>query len=966
MVLPDNMIIRLTLVLLAYQLSFGAEPADSAPENLAATAKITAESEYSKAYLAKFAADGEVPDEAGKDDPGRAWCVNGGTHRGGADLVFEWDEPVEIGEIFYYGRTAWFLTECWKDYEVYSEASDEPCAKGRLEMVHGPQRIVLPRAITTRKLVLRFTSSYGGPNPGASEVQVFSRALGSDAIRELKEAMRLQSDPYYRKDREMRDKPESQQLEKALYDGGLGFESLVVIQRHPIQPSHVYTYHNEGFSSGGGLCIFSPDGDGGKLRPLVECRDGQILDCDVSYDGSEILFSWRKSEGDYYQLYRIDTDGTGLRQLTHDDSYNFNGCWLPDGRIAFLSTRKAAFAYCWTSPVGILYRMDREGGNVERLSANYLNDFTPSVTNDGKIIYGRWEYVDRPAIPIQSLWTINPDGTKLAVYYGNRVLSPATFIEPRAMPGDGRVLCTMTAHNGPCRGAIGIIDPTPGVNAQAAIRNLTPEVDIGRVDKGSGNHVRGPYESPYPVDEEHFLVSRGGTILLRDYEGTRQIVLLRPKDGMGFYNAQPIRRRHRPPAVASTLPQDGDGWATVVLQDVYRGLQPHVKRGQIKQICVVQEIEKSRRADTQYRAFGFQFPVVSCGATYAPKKVWGYVPVEEDGSACFKVPAGLPLYFMAIDAQGRAVQRMRSFTHFADGEIQGCVGCHEPRSDSPGRGVPLVALAREMYAAERPEPPEWGLRGFSYPQIVQPILDEHCTECHAGPKSPKGVDLSSDKTDFFNVSYETLAREGRPGENPYTSWIPTFNGMEENILIVEPESWGSPVSKLAQIVLSGHPDEHGRPRVNMDPRAARRILAWIDLNVPYYGTSLSNHYTRTGCRRILPPDLDNVLQDVGRRRCASCHAGDGQDSVRIPRKEWVRIDNPELNNFLLAPLAEEHGGTQQCGELVFASPRDPDYERILATFEAVDRILEGSPRIDMVAAGCGANAAPGRPFAGAN
>ncbi len=959
MVTQSNTLHRLALVLFCSSLCFGAELADNLPHNLAMTSRRTATSEYSKDYLAKLVADGDIPNEAAKNDPGRAWCVNGNTHRNGADLVFEWDKPVEVGEIIYYGRTAWFLNECWKDYEVYVDAADKPLIKGRLQMIHGPQRITLPQTSTTRKLVLRFTSSYGGPNPGASEVQVFSQSLSPDLLDEINDALKLRSDPYYKTDREMRRKPESKQLENALIDGKLGFASLVVIHRHAIQPSHVYTYHNEGFTAGGGLYVFSPAPDGGKLRQLIACPEGQILDCDVSYDGAEILFSWRKTESDYYQLYRIGIDGSGLQQLTNDLSYNFNGVWLPDGGIVFLSTRKPAFAYCWTSPVGILYRMDRDGANVRRLSANYLNDFTPNVTSDGKIIYGRWEYVDRPAIPIQSLWTINPDGTKLAVYYGNRVLSPATFIEPRPMPGSGRILCTMTAHNGPCRGAIGIIDPTLGVNAQKAIRNLTPEVDIGKVDKGSGNHIKGPYESPYPLDDEHFLVSRGGTILLRDYEGARQVVLLRPKDGMGFFNAQPIRPRHRPPVVPSMLNEESDGWATVILQDVYRGLEPHVKRGQIKQICVVQEIEKSRKAETQYRAFGFQFPVVSCGATYAPKKVWGYVPVEEDGSACFKVPAGLPLYFMAIDERGRALQRMRSFTHFADGEVQGCVGCHEPRNESPGRRIPLAALGRRINQAKPPQPPEWGLRGFSFPQIVQPVLDEHCAKCHAGPQPPQQVDLSPDKTDFFNVSYETLAREGRPGENLYTKWIPTFNGMEENILIIDPGSWGSPASKLAEIVLSGHPDENGETRVNVEPWAQRRIMAWIDLNVPYYGTSLSNHYTRTGCRRMLPADLDAVLQDVARNRCASCHGTDNKRTVRIPRKQWVRIDNPELNNFLLAPLAEDHGGTQACGKAVFTSRQDNDYQRILATFESVDRTLDDNPRIDMVAVKCDPDTAPG-------
>ena len=170
---------------------------------------------------------------------------------------------------------------------------------------------------------------------------------------------------------------------------------------------------------------------------------------------------------DKLQLFTINVDGTDLQQLTDHDSNNLNACWLPDDSIAFLSDRKPAFAYCWTSTTPILYRCDRDGGNVQRLSANYLNDFTPSVMEDGRIIYSRWEYVDRPAIPIQSLWSINPDGTGLSGYFGNRVLSPATFMESHEIPGTGKVLCVLTSHNGPCRGAIGIVDPALGANAQA-------------------------------------------------------------------------------------------------------------------------------------------------------------------------------------------------------------------------------------------------------------------------------------------------------------------------------------------------------------------------------------------------------------------------------------------------------------------------------------------------------------------
>ena len=182
---------------------------------------------------------------------------------------------------------------------------------------------------------------------------------------------------------------------------------------------------------------------------------------------------------------------------------------------------------------------------------------------------------------------------------------------------------------------------------------------------------------------------------------------------------------------------------------------------QITQIAVVQEVEKSKFADVQRRAFGFQFPVVSCGATYAPKKVWGYAQVEADGSAHFMVPSQVPIYFMALDENGRAIQRMRSFTHLMPGERQSCVGCHANRNY-----VTPNTTARPVAAMRPPQDlvePEWGVRGFSYAHIVQPVLDQHCVECHNARERDGGVDLSGDKTDFFNVSYETLARQGQAG-----------------------------------------------------------------------------------------------------------------------------------------------------------------------------------------------------------
>lgn len=934
--------------------------ADPEPQNLARDAEVTASAQYNSQYGAENVRDGVVPEPMGHNDDGKAWCVPNAV-AAGAEITFFWPGPVTIAEIAYYGRTAWEWAENFRDYEVYAGDGAQPQVTGTLQQGHGPQRIRLPQPVATRSLRIRFASHYGGSNPGASEIAVYGVTRPDGAYATFKTPQQLL--PPSAVDYEARGAAlplETPALVDVLAQGILGFHEIVVVQRRMINSSHVYTYHYEDFGAGGGLFRWHPDTE---PVSLVDAGQGQILDCDLSYDGREVLFSWRRNASDTYQVYRINVDGSALVQLTGDPGvYNFNASWMPDGRIVFLSTRKAAFAYCWNAPVGTLYTMDRDGGDVRRISANYLNDFTPAVLDDGRIAYGRWEYVDRPAIPIQGLWTIHPDGTNLRTFYGNRVIDPGSFLYPHSIPGGKGVLCLLTSHNGPCLGAIGIIDPRRGVNAQDAIRNITPEITIGRVDADEdlGNHIwskngsKPLYTTPYPVNDRYFLVTRAGAAVLRDYEGTEQVALLSPRDGMGYYDAKPIMPRPRPPVLPSSLTEDDASVAYVYLQDVYQGLGDGVRRGEVAAIRVVQEVEKPICVSPDKRAFGFQFPVVSCGATYAPKKVWGEVEVKPDGSAAFEVPALAPIYFMALDAEGRAVQRMRSFTHLMPGETQGCIGCHEPRQQGAhNRGMP-AAFTEKPHSLT---PPEWGVKGFSYPDIVQPVLDKHCVHCHGPKNPPHNLDLSGDKTEFFSVSYEMLARMGTPAEdfevggaqtadfrNPYTKWIPTYNGSEENLLMIAPKFWGAMASRLAEVVITGHPDTTGRRRVEMTAAERRRIYAWIDLNVPYYGTSDSSNVETKGCRYIAP-GFEEALREVAQARCARCHEGGN-----VPRRFFTRVTNVENDPVLLAPLGRDAGGTEACGSPVFETTADPDYQRIL---QASRRALEsqaGPPRVDMASA----------------
>jgi len=960
--------------------------ADETPVNHAPRAKVSASSQFSDSYRPQMAISGVIPSEF---QQGGDWAVRSTQQ---ARFTLEWDTPVEAAQIVYYARVTSPLLECFKDYEVYLNDDAQPVTRGTLEHRRGPQMISFPKQQVT-KIRIEFLSSHpDSPCPGAAAIAVYDSPVTEQQLARMRFPVEEKT-------------PQAQALRQDLLGGKLGFKDILVIKRKPLTISHVYVYHVEGFRPGGGLYVFSPREDGGELKCIFDAGDGMITTADLSYDGREVVFALRRGgleasnpvahiediscyaeEENNYQIFKINIDGTGLEQLTHGSHNNLDPCWLADGGIAFISDRKPAYAYCYVVTSPVLYRMESDGSKQKRLSANYLMDFTPSALDNGRIIYTRWEYVDRAAAPIQSLWTINPDGTVLAGFYGNRVLSPGTFMDARSIPGSNQVIATATNHNGSCRGAIVAIDPSKGANAREAVRTLTPEIDIYAHRLGGGAwgngmldcQINGTYEKPLAVDADRFLVSKGGVIQLRDFDANATSLLF-PKDGMGYYCPMPIRQTKRPPVVAGTvmdhgalLPEDGSvsgAWATVFMQDVYSGLEPHVKRGEIKQIAVVQEVEKSthtpmlnNRPDgpglRNIAVFGYQYPLVSCGATYAPKKVWGFADVDPDGGAAFKVPSEVPIYFLALDAEGRTLQRMRSFTHLMPGEVQGCVGCHAERNSVTSHGANQPAMRGVPAPLQEPD---WGVKGFGYQEVVQGVFDRNCVECHNEREQPGNVDLTGDMTDFFNVSYDILCRTGTYGEqnwvqnntpsgpahdkqrgmSPYAEWIWTINGSGHNVLEIAPRRFGSPASLLAEIIRTGHPDEDGKPRLDVPDQDRRRVYLWLDLNIPYYGTSSSNHKARLGSRRMLPADLDSTLAEVAARRCASCHA-DG-----IPRKFYTRVMKPENNSFLLAPLSEQAGGTRKCGTAVFSSKDDPDYRKILKTFEPIHELLKQRPRADM-------------------
>ena len=236
-------------------------------------------------------------------------------------------------------------------------------------------------------------------------------------------------------------------------------------------------------------------------------------------------------------------------------------------------------------------------------------------------------------------------------------------------------------------------------------------------------------------------------------------------------------------------------------------------------------------------------PKVSAARQVSARYMLGTVPVEDDGPAYFTTPSGVPLYFQALDERGMAVQSMRSITYLQPGETQTCIGCHEPRNSVPADRPPL-ALEREP-SAIAPGPD--GSRPFSYPRLVQPVLDRHCVSCHGAEEPDGGIRLTGDIADGaqHSVSYAALAQK------KYVHWFDSVNGGEW-VPQTTPGELGARASGVISLLQAGHYD------VSLPADDLRRLCIWLDLNVPFYGAYLPEHVALQRSGEVAP--LDEILQ----------------------------------------------------------------------------------------------------------
>ncbi|MDR6241605.1 SUMF1/EgtB/PvdO family nonheme iron enzyme [Aureibacter tunicatorum] len=549
--------------------------------------------------------------------------------------------------------------------------------------------------------------------------------------------------------------------------------------------------------------------------------DKMITDLDLHWDANRLLFS-TVNERDRWHVYELDLNTKAVERQTSEEEPDidyFEGIYLPNGKIMTASTLGYNGVPCvdGSDAVANLTLVDPKEKSMRRLNFGQDNDWDPVVLDNGRIMYLRWEYTDNTHYFSRVLMHMNPDGTGKKEYYGGNSYWPNSMFDARQLPGKGNqeFVAVVSGHHGIARsGRLVLFDPAKGRHEDQGVvqeipfrnRKVVPEIKDELV-----NDVWPQFLKPYPVTDKYFLVTAKlrpdalwGLYLVDVFDN---VTLIKEFEKGGISEATILKKRNMPPAIPEKIKSE-DKEATVYIQDIYegRGL-PGVPKGTVKELRIVAYEYAYRKSKSDHDAHGIQ-------SGWDMKRVLGTVPIEEDGSAMFKIPANTPITLQPLDEEGRAVQLMRSWLTGMPGEVVSCVGCHEEQNSVP---LPKPTIASRRKPNKIDEPSD-GVHPFTFNLDVQPILDRKCGSCHDGKKDMLDF-VTKEKVEYNNLRKSYLAL------HPFVN----RQGPEADIHVMKPMEYHASTSELIKILKKGHYN------VELDSSEWNKLYTWIDLNAPYHG-----------------------------------------------------------------------------------------------------------------------------------
>jgi hypothetical protein len=714
----------------------------------------------------------------------------------------------------------------------------------------------------------------------------------------------------------------------------LNFDKLLVNKRGPTGYSHQCDqYLGRHGRPGAGLTVVDNWKTEPKAKEILAGKlpVGTTLHPDLSYDGKKILFGYcdatntNKSQRRYW-IYGCNIDGSDLKQLTgakKDALKTWGGrhtvlvedwdpCFLPEGGFVFISTRAQAFGRCHGSrytPSYLMYRANADGSNIHQISYGEANEWDPCVMYDGRIVYTRWDYINRHDVKYQSLWSTRPDGTDVKHYYGNYTANPQLIVEARPIPGTSKVVSVAGGHHSYTAGSLIVIDTAKGEDGPAPLTRITPEAKFSE-SEGWPN----PFTAPWPLNEHLYLSAhthqrqaRQGSvnsmnaygIFLVDDFGGRELVYRDTK--MSSFAPIPIRARKLPKILPSAIdPNNKDRTAKIIVQDVYETRVKGIERGSIAGLRINQIHGQPSNSKTN----------PSIANNEILKHVLGTVPVQSDGSVAFTVPAGEPMQLQLVDKNGMAVLTMRSLVYFQPGEASSCVGCHENRGMTP---LPKKLKATGSFPV--PTPPKYTTpeNALAFMQTVQPVIDKNCIKCHGlnTKKIAGNMNLLGTKgKSRYAQSYDNLTRK-------------------KGLIVVAYRNRETAESKIkeyyahAGTLIKHLNSEKHQKNVKLSKDDMARIVDWLDLNCQFYG---DYEHEKEENRKISGENEKAI------RALIKSELGD--ELAAQPMEALINVGYPKQSRVLNLPLATSAGGWGQTKK--WSSTNDAGYKKLA---ELIDKSL---------------------------
>ncbi|MCX7725985.1 MAG: hypothetical protein N2053_03950 [Chitinispirillaceae bacterium] len=603
------------------------------------------------------------------------------------------------------------------------------------------------------------------------------------------------------------------------------------------------------YQKGSALCLLEFTDCYSKHKEIISDPEGVIRDPCASFDGKKVVFAWSKNNNGYH-LYEVSLDSTDkIRQLTDNPEglivSDFEPCYLQDSNIIFNSTRCFGFNSAYLNPTTNLYIINKDGKYLRRVTYDQFSNFSPSLRKNGTLLYSRWEANDRDVYACFPVMTMNIDGCQQTELFGNQSVWPQLIFQAREIPNaPEKILAIISSFGCGYAGELAIININIARNGSKAIKLVAPQRNRPSDTTKFINGTKALFQNPYPLDEEWFLISWRPTdekkeknffrIYLMNIYGERELLAWDTTQSL----SQPISLCPSDPPPKTKYQTDYNKTESdVLVYNVYEGMA-------MDKSLIPEEkniIKKIRVVALEYRTdpvFGHTgsteycfTPVARWLGTREAKRIIGEIEVEKDGSAAFKVPARVPLYFQLIDSNGCVAQSMRSWVTFQPHERYQCFGCHENKNESHPQGKVALALN------PKPLNPFYGIKNdyLYYPTHIQPIFDQKCISCH-NETHPKGLNLKGDKIwtgdlddpdnkyaeRFWCRSYYNLTDTAKK----YVNFISAKTSPEQQ----KPYSYGSSKSLLIEKLRKGHNN------VSLTTEEIEKLCAWIDLGIPHSGS----------------------------------------------------------------------------------------------------------------------------------